>query len=362
MCGHVGLITKGITGMFERDVKVFEDMLYIDNLRGEDATGLCLINNKSGATVIKEASDASWFMYHNDYKSLRPSFISKGKALLGHNRKATIGKRVDENAHPFVLDDRYVFFHNGTLHNHKQLADTEVDSEALGMHLSKCNGDVELIGTALSKVYGAYACVWYDADKDVVYFLRNNQRPLNFVIADDGTIAYASEAWMAHGALMRNGYKVKEIKEVKEDVLYSIDLNKLVPTIAEENVPKKATPPLQIPMAGMGTQLTKREVKGVVSELKAADSIGFFPDEAICSSTDKPYANETYSWLIIATNPEYEGVQFKYIVKDMYQYEVDGLTQGRYATGVYDKHEWRNGVLEVWVRSVYTPMKSTACH
>jgi hypothetical protein len=362
MCGHVGIISKSSLGFFERDVKVFEDMLYIDTLRGDDATGMCAINKHSGATILKEASDASWFVYNNEYKAVRPDIVSKGRALLGHNRKATIGKRVDDNAHPFVLDDRYVFFHNGTLHNHKQLADTEVDSEALGMHLSKCEGDLDKLGDALNRVFGAYACVWYDADKDTVYFLRNNQRPLNFITTDDGTICYASEAWMAHGALMRNGYKVKEIKELKVDTLYSIDMSVNTPVIKEEAIPKKAPVPLQRHTGCTGTVLTKREAKGLAHDLKISTYISFFPDEAICSSPHTPSANECYDWLIVASNPEYEGVEFKYILKDKFQYEVDDLTNGRFCTAMYSKHEYRDGVLEVWVSNVNVPAKSKTCH
>ena len=362
MCGLVGIISKASAGLFEKDVKAFEDMLHVDQLRGEDATGLCAINNKGGATVLKEASDASWMVYNQDYKEERHKWISKGKAILGHNRKATIGRKVDENAHPFVLDDRYVFFHNGTLYNHQQLAKTEVDSEALGMVVTSCEGDVEKLGETLSKVFGAYACVWYDADKETVYFMRNKERPLNLVICEDGTIAYASEAWMAHGSLMRNGFIVKEIKTLAVDTLYSVDLTNYALPIKEEAIPKKAPAPLPTNTMDTGAPLTKREMKTLISEMRSAHTIGFFPDEVICSSTDKPYQQETYSWLVVAANPEYEGVQFKYIVKDLFPYEADELTLGRYATGVYDKHEFRNGFLEVWVKDVKISPKSLACH
>jgi len=361
MCGLVGIIGKFSSGFLERDVKAFEDMLYVDVLRGEDATGLCAVNNKSGATVLKAACDASWFTYDNEYKAQRPQWTKTGKALLGHNRKATIGGRVDQNAHPFVLDDRYVFFHNGTLHNHKQLANTEVDSEALGMVVSACEGDVEKLSEALSKVFGAYACVWYDADKDTVYFMRNAQRPLHFVISECGTIAYASEAWMAHGSMVRNGFVVKEVKGLAENTLYSINLSVNTPVIKEEAIPKKAPAPL--PSRTTGTSpLTKREAKGLAHDVKTAVYLGFFPDEAICSSPVEPSPNDCYDWLIIASNPEYEGVQFKYIVKDKFQHEVDELTNGRYCTAIYSNHEFKDGVLEVWVKNVHVPAKSVTCH
>jgi len=362
MCGLVGLIGKFANGFFERDVKVFEDMLYVDVLRGEDATGICAINNKSGATVLKEASEANYFMWNNEYRNERLNWLKDTKVLLGHNRKATIGKKVDENAHPFVLDDRYVFFHNGTLHNHKQLANTEVDSEALGMVFTACEGDLDKLGDAVAKVFGAYACVWYDADKNTIYFLRNSQRPLHFVLTKCGSIAYASEAWMAHGALVRNGFTVETVKTLEPDILYSIDVSVNPPVIKEEHIPKKALAPLPARTSIGTATLTKREAKGLVHDLKTAVYLSFFPDEAICSSPVEPSPSECYDWLIIASNPEYEGVQFKYILKDKFEYEVDDLTNGRYCTALYNHHEFKNGVLEVWVKSVHTPEKSNVCH
>jgi len=182
MCGHVGFINKWATGFLEWDIKAFEEMLYIDAMRGEDATGICAINTMAGATVLKEAVHSAWFMYDKQYHEERKGWTKNLKAILGHNRKATMGGRKDEQSHPFLSNDRFVFFHNGTLHSHKHLADTEVDSEALGMHLTVCEGDVDKLATALQKVHGAYACVWYDADKNTIYFLRNEQRTLSFII------------------------------------------------------------------------------------------------------------------------------------------------------------------------------------
>ena len=363
MCGHVGLFTSWTSGFLERDVKAFEEMLYIDALRGEDATGVCAINTFSGATVLKEAVHSAWFLYDKEYNEERKNWTKNGKALLGHNRKATMGGRKDENAHPFMYDDRFVFFHNGTLHSYKHLSDTDVDSDALGAHLTKCEGDVEKLSEALLKVHGAYACVWYDAEKNTVYFLRNEQRPLQFIITESGPIAYASEAWMAIGPLSRAGLKIKEVKDIAVNTLYSIDLNDTTLVIKEQPLPKKVQasyiPTLH---TGSGMPLTKREAKTIVGEFKSAAYIGFFPDEAVCAYTEKPSEHEVYDWMVMGTNPEYEGVIFKCIIKNKFKREIDDLLTGRYITSMYDKHEYKAGDLMVWVNNVHWTTKENVWH
>lgn len=356
MCGHVGYISRFNNGMVESNVKAFEEMLYIDALRGDDATGICHITNKQEATVLKEAAPSTWFLLDGDYEKERKKFTSKAKALLGHNRKATMGGRKDEHAHPFMFDDRFVFFHNGTLHNHKSLANTEVDSEALGQHLVKCEGDVEQIATLLEKVYGAWACVWYDADKHTVYFLRNSQRPLAFIITELGDIAYASEAWMAAGTIIRNNGKVKDIKNLEIDKLYSIDLNGTTLEIKEEALPKKAKAPYTYTPV---TTISKKEAKGLINDFKCAPYIGFFPDSAV-STTGSSDASQPQDWWISGDNPEYEGTVFKFYAKNLYKHEVDAMCTGKYVTGIYNNHEHKQGTLIVTLSSCY--WKSyTAC-
>ena len=367
MCGLVGLIHNTNNGFNIKDLDVFEQMLYVDALRGEDATGVACVNTEQGALVFKEAVDPTWFLYNKEYNAERNKFLSKGKALLGHNRKATIGGKKDENAHPFTYDDRYVFFHNGTLNNHRALADTEVDSEALGLHLTKCEGDVEKIAELLNRVTGAYACVWYDADKHTVYMLRNHERPLNIVLFENGSIAYASEAWIAVGPAIRNYYKVKETYSLDPGHLYSIKLDAITCSVEKEQLPKKSYTPVSTTTAtGVKTTnvgVSKRNVKGILNHLKA-NYIGFFVDDFQCQSFD-PVETEVYDWLFTGSYEDYPGVVFKYIGKDLFPYEANDML-GMWVSAVYDTHQFVKGnVLEVYVKSVVwkpSSRKDKVCH
>jgi predicted glutamine amidotransferase len=365
MCGHVGFISKNKTGLFSKDLNVFEDLLYIDGLRGEDATGICMITKHSGAKVLKSASDASWFMYDKGYKKLRDSVVSEARAMLGHNRKATIGGSKDECAHPFVINDRSVFFHNGTLVNHKAIADTEVDSEALGILFSECGGDIEKLTAATSRVSGAYACVWYDADVDKVYFLRNNQRTFYISETQEGNLLYASEAWMIAGIAARHGVKLKEIVPTEVDTLYTVDLTGDL-KIDKELVPKKSLPspsPRRGGKAITATNLTKHEIRKLRKELSRSSYHYFFPDDVVCQSLDNPKADHVYDWLIIGSNPEYPGVEFSCLMKDSYEHETYGI-YNCIVHGHMEELYIEGGVPKVTIRhpKVSTTMKTASAN
>lgn len=244
MCGLVGLIVNTANGALAKEADLFEQLLYIDALRGDDATGMAIYCNTGEIEIAKEATTADYFRSAKEYKEMRLAFIARGRAILGHNRKRTIGEITDETAHPFIIGDNAVFSHNGTLRDHKKLADTVVDSEALGIHLNKCGGDPRKIEEALGDVYGAYACAWFDQNTEKLYLLRNKERPLYLAKYPSGYI-YASEPGFIYAAANRNAYKIEEIEEVPEHTLVSLSLDGSFTTVKKEAlvVPKKSQAP-----------------------------------------------------------------------------------------------------------------------
>lgn len=253
MCGIVGMVVKSKTGFIKQQEDCFYQMLYADVLRGNDSTGVIGVEQDSTFHIAKEAISAEWFINALDNDAISSAMWRDGKAYIGHNRKSTIGKTTDANAHPFVVNDEFAMVHNGTLFGHKQLADTTVDSEALTIHLHKAftNDDyLDDVNEALGKVNGAYAVAIYDQRKHMVRIMRNKERPLCYVETSNAWY-FASEGGMLYWILTRNGYGAKDIdiKMVPEHMLISFDLanNKV---IEEQLSPKKLIPPTPAPTGG----------------------------------------------------------------------------------------------------------------
>jgi predicted glutamine amidotransferase len=259
MCGIVGMVVKSKTGFVKQQEDCFYQLLYADVLRGNDSTGVIGVEQDSTFHIAKEAISAEWFINQLDSDPISNAMWRDGKAYIGHNRKSTVGKTTDENAHPFVVNEEFAMVHNGTLYNHKQLADTTVDSEALAIHLHKAftNEDyLDDVNEALGKVNGAYAVAMYDQRNHAVRILRNKERPLCYVETSSAWY-FASEGGMLFWILTRNGYLAKDIdiKVVPEHMLMTFDLknNKL---IEEQLAPKKFITPMPAPTGGAKTKYT----------------------------------------------------------------------------------------------------------
>lgn len=176
MCGIVAVISKNFSGLSKSETDAFDDLLFIDQLRGKDSTGVFLVEKNGTMSLAKEASHSTDFRTKSEYKTLLTQAFRTGHALVGHNRSATRGEVSDENAHPFVVDDRITLVHNGTLWgDHKKLANTKVDSHAIAHTLHKYNNDVE---KAMQEIDGAYAMIWHDFLTNQIKIVRNSQRPL----------------------------------------------------------------------------------------------------------------------------------------------------------------------------------------
>lgn len=212
-------------------------MLIADMFRGMDSTGCFGVKANGNLDMIKDASAAPFLMGKKEAGTkFFDNIISQYHVVVGHNRKATMGAIDAANAHPFI-EGSTCLVHNGTLQNHKKLADTVVDSHAICTHMDK-NGYKE----TLKNIEGAYALIWYNADNKTVYFSRNAERPL-FLVETTDRVYLASEGKMLDWLLERNNVNKYTVQNVPTDKVFkfSLDTRKL----ECESKPKKASPLVQ---------------------------------------------------------------------------------------------------------------------
>ena len=183
MCGIVGLVNVDKTIQVSRK-NWFYDALYVDQLRGEDSTGIYVQEKATFAkpeelpapVYYKRALAAADFLRLENTKQMLKN-TDDCLVALGHNRYATQGiSSEDDNAHPFHFGT-ITMVHNGTLDTRKGL-DTNytVDSCAIAKQLSvtKPSEYTKL----LSQLEGAFVLVWINTDTNTVYLTRNTERPL----------------------------------------------------------------------------------------------------------------------------------------------------------------------------------------
>jgi predicted glutamine amidotransferase len=220
MCGLVGIMSSNMN-FKHRDC--LETLLYLDVLRGRDATGVAVVRQNGSTEVIKSAVPAYEFL---EGPLLRNTLKTTDMVWIGHNRFGTVGKNIKANAHPFmVLDENdacmLVGAHNGTLKNKWDFtnhADYGTDSEALLNEIANVG-----IDEAIGKTEGAWALTYYDHEFDELRFLRNSERTLYYAYIDDKkSVVWASESWMIRAAVSRSGLELFEDKVyvVNENTLY----------------------------------------------------------------------------------------------------------------------------------------------
>ncbi len=214
MCGIVGLISKNTNGFQADERDSFTDMLVMDQVRGMDGTGVFGVYHNRQCSTLKVGTNASNLIELPEYSKFETKVFNNFWAAFGHNRKATQGSISSKNSHPFVSNN-IVLIHNGTLYNHKSIADTEVDSEAIAVALND-KAPEDLLG----ELYGAYALVWYDKRDKLIRVARNSERPL-FIGEAAHSWIFSSEASIMMAAANRNALKIKDIQSIEVGTIFA---------------------------------------------------------------------------------------------------------------------------------------------
>lgn len=215
MCGICGY-----SGKDNYDEDKIKTLLLFNQDRGEDSLGYYVPKNE----IFKKVGKPVDILCDSKYNS-----IPEGNFFIGHTRAATSGLVNEKNAHPFKSNN-IILAMNGTLSNDTKLAKEagidimkyDVDSEILTVLLDKAQSK-----EPLTKILGGCALIYTDTNTGIMYCYRNSDRPLyRGKINDNMYISSIKESL--------EFIKCEDIKEFKQDVLYSITNGKII-----HNIPVK---------------------------------------------------------------------------------------------------------------------------
>lgn len=220
MCGIVGFVSNTYKQCWKSKTDFIYRALFVDTLRGEDATGMFAVpfgKWDDEPLMFKKAIPAP------DYLQMRGAgkMIQSADtyfAWVGHNRAATTGKLNNASAHPFQ-HEHITLVHNGTLDSRKGLSNNfAVDSEDICYSLAQTDDPKAL----LEQLDGAYALVWYNSKTQTFNLARNADRPLFFGFTESGNhMFFASEAWMLDAAVV-GAFDVKTVYSLNPGNLMTI--------------------------------------------------------------------------------------------------------------------------------------------
>ena len=219
MCGIVTMISRNPHGFYHADTSVLESLLVLDGqFRGLDSTGAFQVQRNLQIYGVKIASNPYDLFRTDEWPKFTQRMVSSSRIVVGHNRKATQGAINSENAHPFN-EGKITLIHNGTLTGgHKHMADVDVDSHAICHALAEADTPHDV----LKDLKGAFALVWWDAQKNRLFAIRNTERPL-FLVTTKNYHLLISESWMAEGILRRCNVDIESVHLMKDGDLYSFD-------------------------------------------------------------------------------------------------------------------------------------------
>lgn len=190
MCGIWGIMSRNNSSLFKTDLKPVKTLMTLTSLRGGHGCGMLGINklptDKIPISWVKAAADFHEFLRYPETIQFFKDFETP-YAIFGHDRYATRGSIITENAHPFEKGD-ITLLHNGSVWTGLTLKKDQTDSERI-CELVNENGVEE----TFSKLDGAFVCVWLNRKDHTLNIIKNDKRPLYYM--DNSFVRFfASEA------------------------------------------------------------------------------------------------------------------------------------------------------------------------
>jgi len=188
MCGIIGCFSKEPIKDVDKIIKDMKVSIVKLQERGDDATGIGLINSKTGKiNVLKDGIEATEFVKSSKFSKFIKEF-GEFNILLAHTRAATSGtEKENKNNHPFYHSDKgSILIHNGVISSHDDLKDKyklepegECDSELILSLFDKFNGNIK---KTIARVDGSLAVALYHDKK---LYLFKNTNPIYIITNDE---------------------------------------------------------------------------------------------------------------------------------------------------------------------------------
>jgi glucosamine 6-phosphate synthetase-like amidotransferase/phosphosugar isomerase protein len=208
MCGMAGMIlaqTQRPAEFWQDLTETFTDLLWCNEERGKDATGVAWVSAHRLASWHKSPLPAQAFLRSARYQSFLREIPENLVALIGHTRWATQGDpAVNRNNHPLICGP-VLGTHNGTIVNAtwafkrmKLPRDGAVDSEVIfriaERHTRASGMDVAAILADITRLSGYLSAVITNVECPTHLLILKGNRPLSFRVHPDAkALAYASD-------------------------------------------------------------------------------------------------------------------------------------------------------------------------
>lgn len=211
MCGIVGV--AGTVGQDQK--RAFQQLMLVNSNRGLHGAGIASLygwGKKTFYNIGKTLEPSSIWVWTKEYESHTNDYGMH--VLMGHSRYATQGGIKIENNHPFLVKDRHIGMHNGTISGKFQGRDNfGTDSEALVNLISSIGLKKALEDVYATNPYPAYALALLNLQTEVVTLIRNDKRPLYLGLTNEA-IFWASQANFLDFAFTQVGIKNYSIQEI----------------------------------------------------------------------------------------------------------------------------------------------------